>query len=73
MRKIAVPVGIFLCVLFMRPVSFFARQSLGLKDPATRNGILEKIAGLVESKYVLADILHPGSMPTSSPSLTTST
>jgi hypothetical protein len=55
MRRIAVLLGILLCVLSMRPVSLFSGQSLGLKDPAYRNGILEKIAGLVESKYVLTE------------------
>ena len=47
--------GIAFCALFMRHSFVFAQKSPDLKDPAYKNGVLEKIAVLVESKYVLAD------------------
>jgi tetratricopeptide (TPR) repeat protein len=42
--------AILACHLFV-----LAQISPDLRDPAYKNGVLEKIAGLVESKYVLAD------------------
>jgi hypothetical protein len=55
MRVKAALFGIVFCALVMRHLPVFAQQSLNLTDPAYKNGVLQKIAGLVESKYVLAD------------------
>jgi hypothetical protein len=55
MRRKAALFGIVFYVLFM-PHSFVsAQQSRSLTDPAYKNGVLQKIAGLIESKYVLAE------------------
>ena len=55
MRKNAALFGVAFCALFVCNSFVFAQTSLDLKDPAYKNGVLQKIAGLVESKYVLAD------------------
>jgi tetratricopeptide (TPR) repeat protein len=47
--------GIVFCALFMCHSFVFAQQPGRLTDRAYKNGVLQKIAGLVESKYVLAD------------------
>jgi tetratricopeptide (TPR) repeat protein len=47
--------GIVFCALFMCHWFVFAQQPGRLTDRAYKNGVLQKIAGLVESKYVLAD------------------
>jgi len=55
MRRKAALFGIVFCALIMRHLPVFAQQARSLTDPAYKNGVLQKIAGLVESKYVLAD------------------
>jgi hypothetical protein len=47
--------SIVFCALFMCHSFVFAQQPGRLTDRAYKNGVLQKIAGLVESKYVLAD------------------
>jgi len=47
--------GIVFCALFMCHSFVFAQQPGRLTDRAYKNGVLQKIAGLVESKYVLTD------------------
>ncbi|HUT07741.1 MAG TPA: S41 family peptidase, partial [Candidatus Latescibacteria bacterium] len=47
--------SIVFCSLLVCHSFVFAQQPGRLKDPAYKNGVLQKIAGLVESKYVLAD------------------
>jgi hypothetical protein len=55
MRRKATLFGIVLWALFMSCFSVFAQQVRSLTDPAYKNGVLQKIAVLIESKYVLAD------------------
>jgi tetratricopeptide (TPR) repeat protein len=55
MRNRTALFGIAFFVLFMRLSSAFPQQPGDLTDRAYRNGVLQKIAGLVESKYVLTD------------------
>ena len=66
--------GIVFCALFMCHSFVFAQQPGRLTDRAYKNGVLQKIAGLVESKYVLADKakgLPTNSRPNARPELTT--
>jgi hypothetical protein len=55
MRRKAVLSGVLFCALFARHSFVFAQRSGSIADRAYKNEILQKIAGLVESKYVLAD------------------
>ena len=55
MRRKAALFGVLFCALFARPSFVFARQPGSIADRAHKNDVLQKIAGLVESKYVLAD------------------
>ncbi len=55
MRRMSILAIILLTVLFVRP-SFVVQEKLrDLTDRGYRNGVLQKIAGLLESKYVLED------------------
>jgi tetratricopeptide (TPR) repeat protein len=55
MRRKTAMFGVLLCALFARHSFVFAQQSGSIADRAYKNDVLRKIAGLVESKYVLAD------------------
>ena len=55
MRRKAALFGVLLCALFAHHSFVFAQQSGSIADRAHKNDILQKIAGLLESKYVLAD------------------
>ncbi|MCX6568896.1 MAG: nuclear transport factor 2 family protein [Candidatus Aminicenantes bacterium] len=55
MRRKAALFGVLLCAFFARHSFVFAQQSGSIADRAYKNDVLQKIAGLVESKYVLAD------------------
>jgi tetratricopeptide (TPR) repeat protein len=55
MRRKAALFGIVFCVLFVPHSFVFAQQARSLTDPAYKNGVLQKIAGLIESKYILAE------------------
>ena len=55
MRKRTALLG-FAFLMFFRSLSFASSPKLpDLTDPAYRNGVLEKVAGIVEHKYVLSD------------------
>jgi len=54
-RRKAALCGVLLCAFFARHSFVFAQQSGSIAERAYKNDILQKIAGLVESKYVLAD------------------
>jgi hypothetical protein len=55
MRKKATLFGILFSVLVLRAPFVLAQQPHRLTDCAYKNGVLQKIAGLLESKYVLSD------------------
>jgi tetratricopeptide (TPR) repeat protein len=55
MRRKAALFGVLYCALFAGHSFVFAQQPGSIVDRAYKNGLLQKIAGLVESKYVLAD------------------
>jgi tetratricopeptide (TPR) repeat protein len=55
MRRTTALFGIVFCALIMRHLPVFAQQARSLTDRAYKTGVLQKIAGLVESKYVLTD------------------
>ena len=55
MRKPAMAIGIVCCALSMGPARVLGRQTGTLADRAYKEGVLQKIADLVATKYVLAD------------------
>ena len=55
MRRKAALFGVLFCALFARHSFVFAQQSGSIVDRVYKNDVLQKIAGLVESKHVLAD------------------
>jgi tetratricopeptide (TPR) repeat protein len=55
MRRKAALLGVLFYALFARHSLVFSQQSGSIVDRAYKNDVLQKIAGLVESKYVLAD------------------
>jgi len=55
MRKKAILAGVVICALGMCHDDVLAQQTRSLADPAYKNGVLQKIGELVETKYVLAD------------------
>jgi tetratricopeptide (TPR) repeat protein len=55
MRKKAILFCLLFSILVMGPSFVLSQQPQSLTDPAYKNGILQKIAGLLESKYVLSD------------------
>ena len=54
LRKAAV-FGIVIQAIFLGHLPVSAQQAGSLTDKAYRDGVLQKIAGLIESKYVLSD------------------
>jgi hypothetical protein len=55
MPKKAALFGIVFCVFFVPHSFVFTQKSQSLSDRDYKNGVLQKIAGLIESKYVLAE------------------
>ena len=55
MRRKAALFGIVFYVLFMTHSFVFSQKPQSLRDRAYKNGVLQKIAGLLESNYVLSD------------------
>jgi tetratricopeptide (TPR) repeat protein len=55
MRKKAILFGLLFSVLVTGPSFVLSQQPPSLTDVAYKNGILQKIAGLLENKYVLSD------------------
>jgi retinol-binding protein 3 len=55
MRKPAMAIGIVCCALSMGQAQVLGRQTGTLADQAYKEGVLQKIADLVATKYVLAD------------------
>jgi len=55
MQRKAAFFGILFFVVFIRHSFLFAQQPQRLTDRTYKDGVLQKIAGLLESKYVLSD------------------
>lgn len=55
MRRKSLLLGLILHAIFVPRSFVFAQRPKALADTAYRNGVLQKIADLLESKYVLSD------------------